>query len=145
MGFAFQFQNNKLVLDTHTIEVSCLFFHFRDLQKQSPDFTSELEWDSFVNSPMKLIERNKLKVINDKNLRLIPQIKLINMCQSFIFKVSMLTGTFCHGTLGSDRVYFPNPSRETQEGRVHEENVKYAEYMSSSIPLPRSSPCSMKA
>lgn len=56
IDFTFQFQNNRLVLDTHTVKVSRFFFHFRDLQEQSPDFTSELEWDSFVNSPMKLID-----------------------------------------------------------------------------------------
>lgn len=51
--------NFKLIVNlaTHTIKVFCFFFHFRDLKKKSPDFASELEWNSFVNSSMKLIKR----------------------------------------------------------------------------------------
>ena len=62
MDFTFAFQNNTLASDTHTIKVPRFLFHFRDLKKQSPDFTSELQWDPLVNSPMKLMKRNKLKL-----------------------------------------------------------------------------------
>lgn len=44
------------------------FFHFRDLKEQSPDLTAELEWDPFVDSPMKLIKRNMIWSYKDKSL-----------------------------------------------------------------------------
>lgn len=58
MHFSFQ---GIVGLATHTIKVSCFFFHFRDLKKKSPDFTSELEWNSFVNSSMKLVKTKETR------------------------------------------------------------------------------------